>query len=78
MIYRGDVFMIVISENEPLDIVTIDGLDYIKTELENSILLESIQKDKDGYYMSMEIPNRTEENDRFKEITKDFFMREII
>jgi len=70
--------MIAIMKDEQLNIVTINGVDYIKTELEDSILLESIQKDKDGYYMSMEIPNRTEKNDRFKEITKDFFMREII
>jgi len=63
---------------EQLNIVTIDGLDYIKTELENSILLESIKKNKYGYYISMEIPNRTDENDKFKEITENFFMREIL
>jgi len=60
------------------NIVTIDGLDYIKIEEENSTLLKSIQKNKYGYYISMRIPNKTEENDRFKEITENFFMREII
>jgi len=63
---------------EQSNIITIGGLDYIKTELENSILLESIQKNKYGYYMSMEIPNKNEENDKFKKITEEFFMREII
>ena len=63
---------------EQLNIVTIDGLDYIKTELENSILLESIKKNKYGYYISMEIPNRTDENDKFKEIIEDYFLREIL
>ena len=66
--------MIVISEN----IVTIDDMDYIKIEEENSILLKSTKKNKYGYYISMRIPNKTEENDRFKEITENFFMREII
>jgi len=65
------------EEIEQSNIVTINGLDYIKYEEENSMLLKSIQKDKDGYYMSMRIPNKTKENDRFKEITKNFFLREI-
>jgi len=69
--------MIVIEENEPLDIVTIDDMDYIKIEEENSILLKSTKKNKYGYYISMRIPNKTEENNNFEKIVKDYFMREI-
>jgi len=62
---------------EQLNIVTINGLDYIKYDEENSILLKSTKKNKYGYYISMRIPNKTEENDKFKEITENFFLREI-
>ena len=60
------------------NIVTIDNCDYIKYEEENSIFLKSIKKNKYGYYISMEIPNRTDENDKFKEIIEDYFLREIL
>jgi len=63
---------------EQSNIVTIDGLDYIKYEEENSIILTSTKKNKYGYYISMEIPNRTDENDKFKEIIEDYFLREIL
>jgi len=64
-------------EGKQSNIVTIDNCDYIKYEEENSIFLKSIQKNKYGYYISMRIPNKTEENDKFKEITENFFLREI-
>ena len=70
--------MKVIMKDEQLNIVTIGDLDYIKTEEEKSIFLKSTTKNKYGYYMSMEIPNKNEENDKFKKITEEFFMREII
>jgi len=58
--------------------VIIDGLTYIKEYQENSIILTSTKKNKYGYYITMEIPNRTDENDKFKEIIEDYFLREIL
>jgi len=65
---------------EQSNIVTIGDLDYIKIEEENSILLESIQKDKDGYYMSMRFSKNQNENDenKFQKIIENFFLREIL
>ena len=73
-------FMIAIMKDEQLNIVTIDGIDYFKIEEENSILLKSIQKDKDGYYMSMRFSKNQNEDDenKFQKIIEGFFMREII
>jgi len=61
------------------NIITIGDLDYIKIEEENSILLKSTQKDKDGYYMSMRFSKNQDENDenKFQKIIEDYFLREI-